>query len=426
MMRSYPYMAVAAPQQAWHHDDHRLRVSRQWVTACIILVVFGTALSPFILSDQRNVLVILVAAFALPVIVMLRLPMGNDLGWSAAVVAYLIVVELFHGGASNFSSLGYTGMFVLAYIAFCGTLCSGAVTRQRLLLLLRRLVQAYALVSVLQLACSRLGLPVPNHILSKEAWSYNSLGVEPSHAARAVAFTLLAYLILARWNGPAPSVGMIWRREKSTILAFAVSLLLTGSSLAVAILPLTIVMALRLRWLLVGSVILALAWPFLQTVEVESIHRVIAFLTALPSMDITAMVHADHSGALRVMPLIIFLQSASLGDPSVWFGGGYEAITHYIQGNLVGVAKDVAVAGFIPGYVMVCGIFGAALFCHAFLFRFMNRQTMPLILLWIPILANSAWNSQIFWYSLVLLRAVYHFSQQPSSPRQPVIARFGR
>jgi hypothetical protein len=236
---------------------------------------------------------------------------------------------------------------------------------------------------------------------------------------------LLAYLILVRGPGPAPTLKVLWERERSIIVPFSVSLLLTGSSLAVAIFPLTIVMALKLRWLFISSVLLVFIWPFLQLVEVDSIRRVVAFLTALPSMDIMAMVQADHSGALRVMPLIIFLQSASLGDPSVWFGGGYEAISHYIQGNLIGVAKDVAVAGFIPGYVMICGIFGTVLFCHAFLFRFMNRDTLPLILMWFPILANSAWNSQIFWFTLVLLRAVHYFSRASWSSASRVAGRDG-
>ncbi|MCO5161151.1 MAG: hypothetical protein M9939_08450 [Mesorhizobium sp.] len=415
-----------ALQPTWHVADRQRRLSRQWAAAATILVVFGTALSPFVLGDQRNLLVILAAALALPMIVLLRLPMATDMAWSSAAMVYLIVVELLLSGTRNVSSLGYTGMFVLSYVAFCGALSTGAVTRERLILLLRRLIQAFAVVSVAQAACAHLGLPIPNQILSKEAWSYNSLGVEPSHAARALAFTLLSYLVLSRRNRPAPGLRRLWRDEKWTLLAFAVPVVLTGSSLAVAILPLTLVMALKWRWLAAGGLILVFAWPFLATVEIDSVQRLVAFLTALPSMDIMAMVHADHSAALRVMPLIIFLQSATLRDASVWFGGGYEAISFYIRGNLVGVAGDVAAAGFVPGYVMVCGIFGTVLFCHAYLFRLLNRETAPLMLLWIPVFANSAWNSQIFWYSLVLLRAVHHFSRPPSPFPPRVAARYGR
>ncbi|WP_339760464.1 hypothetical protein [uncultured Hoeflea sp.] len=419
-------MVSGSGQLPWHVTVRRRHLARQWAAAWIIVVVFGTALAPFVLSDQRNVLVILVAALAIPMIVLLRLPVARDLAWSSAAMVYLLVVELLHGGTRHLSSLGYTGMFVLSYVAFCGTLYTGAVTRQRMAVLLRRLIQAYAVVSLAQMVCARVGLPIPNQILSKEAWSYNSLGVEPSHAARALAFTMLSYLLLMRRSGAAPSLGAIWRQHRTTIAAFGVSVLLTGSTLAVAILPLTIVMALRLRWMLAATLLLVLTWPFLQTVELESIRRMVAFLTALPSMDIMALAQADHSGALRVMPLIIFLQSASLGNPDVWFGGGYDAITYYIQGHLIGVAKNVASAGFIPGYVMVCGIFGAALFCHAYLFRFLNALTLPLVLLWILVLANSAWNSQIFWYSLVLLRTVYHFGQMSPAFRRHIQGRTGR
>lgn len=394
-----------------------------WLVARILLIAFGTAISLFVLGDQRNVLVILVAALALPTIIVLRLPLQRDLGSTAAAIAYLIVVELGHGGTTNFTSLGYTGMFALSYLAFAGTLESGLVHRERLIELLRQLVFAFAAVSVLQMLCSLAGLPILNGMLSKGAWSYNSLGVEPSHAARGLSVTLLAYLILARRGSPALGVKQLWHREKRVLTAFAISLMLTGSSLAAALLPLTIILALSARWILVCGLLLVLAWPFLQAVELESVYRLVGFLTALPTMDISALVQADQSGAVRIMPLLLFLQSASLGDASVWFGGGYQAISQYLQGRLVGVGEDVAMAGFIPGYVMITGIFGTALFLRAYILRFASLHTLPLLLLWVPALGNSAWNSQLFWYSLFLLRAVHHFTTPSSKGHAPIVRR---
>ncbi|WP_110792636.1 hypothetical protein [Rhizobium wuzhouense] len=388
-----------------------MRATPHWLVARVLLVSFGTAISLFVLGDQRNVLVILVAALALPTIIVLRLPLERDFGSSAAAIAYLIVVELAHGGTTNVTSLGYTGMFALSYIAFAGTLESGFVNRERLIELLRQLVFAFAAVSVVQMLCSLAGLPILNGMLSKGAWSYNSLAVEPSHAARALSSTMLSYLILARRGAPPLSFSELWQRETWVVVAFSVSQALTGSSLAVALLPLTIVLALRLRWIVGCALLLIMTWPILQSVELESVHRLVGFLTALPTMDIMALVQADQSGAVRVMPLILFLQSASLDDPSVWFGGGYQIVTQYVQGRLVGVGEDAAMAGFIPGYIMIAGIIGTTLFLRAYLLRFTNLQTLPLILLWGPVLGNSAWNSQIFWYSLLLLRAVHHFAK---------------
>jgi hypothetical protein len=402
------------PTMTARHGARPMSATPHWLVARVLLVSFGTAISLFVLGDQRNTLVILVAALALPTIIVLRLPLERDFGSSAAAIAYLIVVELAHGGATNVTSLGYTGMFALSYIAFAGTLESGFVDRERLIELLRLMVFAFGAISVAQMLCSLAGLPIPNGMLSKGAWSYNSLGVEPSHAARALSFTMLSYLILARRGGPALSLRDLWRREKWVLVAFTACQVLTGSSLAVALLPLTIVLALSVRWIAGCAVLLIMVWPFLQSVELESVHRLQSFLTALPTMDIMALVQADQSGAVRVMPMILFLQSASLNDPSVWFGGGYQIVNQYVQGRLVGVAEDAAMAGFIPGYIMITGIIGTALFFRAYLIRFANLQTLPLILLLGPAVGNSAWNSQIFWYSLLLLRAVHHFTK--SSP----------
>jgi hypothetical protein len=420
-----PYSA-GPPQMAGFQGARPTPSTPHWLVARIFLVSFGTAISLFVLGDQRNTLVILVAALALPTIIVLRLPLERDAGSSAAAIAYLIVTELAHGGATNFTSLGYTGMFALSYIAFAGTLESGFVDRERLIELLRQMVFAFAAVSVVQMVCSLAGLPILNGMLSKGAWSYNSLGVEPSHAARALSFTLLAYLILSRRGGPALSLQDLWRREKWVLVAFAITQALTGSSLAAALLPLTIVLALRMRWIAACCTLLMVAWPFLQSVELESVRRLVGFLTALPTMDIMALVQADQSGAVRVMPLLLFLQSASLGDPTVWFGGGYQVVNQYVQGHLVGVGEDVAMAGFVPGYIMITGVIGTALFLRAYMFRFANFQTLPLILLWIPALANSAWNSQIFWYSLLLLRAVHHFNNASFASRNAQVWGAGR
>lgn len=418
--------AGSQPSLAGWHGPSPMPATPHWLVARVLLVSFATAISLFVLGDQRNALVIFVAALALPTIIVLRLPLERDFGSSLAAIGYLIIVELANGGAANFTSLGYTGMFALSYIAFAGTLESGFVDRERLIELLRQLIFAFGVVSVAQMLCSLAGLPIPNGMLSKGAWSYNSLGVEPSHAARALSFTMLSYLILSRRGGAVLSLRDLWRREKWVLVAFAVAQALTGSSLAAALLPLTIVLALQMRWLAACCGLLMVAWPFLQSVELESVRRLVGFLTALPTMDIMALVQADQSGAVRVMPLLLFLQSASLDDPSVWFGGGYQAINQYVQGNLVGVGDDVAMAGFIPGYIMITGIIGTALFLRAYMFRFASLQTLPLILLWIPAVANSAWNSQIFWYSLLLLRAVHHFTSATSAGRNAPMWGAGR
>lgn len=398
-----------------------MRLSRSWTLIWVTLVVFGTALYPFVLHDQRNVLVIALAALALPLIVTLRLPIGRDFQWPSVAMLYLVVVMFWNGNTQHFSSVGYTGMFVLSYIAFCGALSVRAVTREQVRHLLRRLIQAYALVSVVQLFFSLGGLPVPNQILSKGMWSYNSLGVEPSHAARALGVTLLTYLILSRHNGAPTDFRQLWREEKWTILPFAISIILTGSTLGIAILPLTLLLSLRLRWMAIGAAGLWLFWKALQSVELDAVRRLVDFMTALPSMDIGVLAEAEQSGAVRVMPLLIFIERASLDDPSVWFGGGYDAVAYYVRGALIGVSADAAMAGFVPGYIMICGLIGTALFCHAFLGRFLSLQTLPLILLWFLIFGNAAWNSQLFWYGLMLIRMVHHFGRVRAISPYPIV-----
>lgn len=385
-----------------------LRFSTTSAIVLTMLGVFATAFAPFVGSDQRNFLVIALAAISAPLIVFCRLPLGRDSILPLALVLYVVLVTVLVGGVSDVTSVGYTLIFVLSYIALSAAVSTGRVPRHQVVVLLRWVIIAFGAVSVLQIATSLAGFPVPNLILSKGRWSHNSLAVEPSHVGRALAVTLLAYLILARMGRrPIGLVGLL-RREKIPMIAFAVSTLLSGSTLAVIAAPLAIVLSFSARWIVLASGALILAWPMLYVIDSPVVQRALTFLVALPSMDIHTIAAAEQSGALRVLPLLVYVEKVQIDQWSSWFGEGLGAIRLYVQGELIG-AEDLIAAGFIPGFLISFGLLGCMLFFLAFIGRFLHWATLPFTLLWVMLFSNSAWNSQLFWYGLMLLRLVYHY-----------------
>lgn len=387
-----------------------MRVSFFGAKAIVLttLCIFATALAPVVGIDQRNYLVIALISLLGPVIFIARIPVGRESLWVMATMLYMLLVTLIVGRTEDISTIGFTGLFFLAYIAFSSALITGRATLANVLFLLRTLIIAYGVVSVLQMVTSLVGIPVPNAILSKGLWSYNSLAVEPSHAGRSLAITMLAYLILSRTYFGSIGVMKLLRRERIPLMAFLVSILLTGSSLAVMAAPLAIILALPSRWIVWLSGILIAAWPFLYAIDLPVVQRALAFLNALPSMDVAAIANAEQSGALRVIPLLVYIDKIQIDQISSWLGGGLAQIEYYVKGELIG-AGDLVSAGFIPGYLISFGIFGTALFVYSFLGRYLSRGTVPFVLLWIFLFSTTAWNTQLFWYGLMLYRLIHHF-----------------
>lgn len=382
-----------------------------------LIFAFATAFSPFVGDDQRNYLVIFLAASSAPLMAFLRLGIGKDVIWLALVLLGPFLLILVNGPWSELTTLAYTGMLATAYLAVARGLHTGFITRNAVVRLLKILILLYALFSVLQMAASLGGLPIPNLILSKGAWNYNSLAAEPSHAARALALSMLTYLILVRDGNDKIGLCELLSQHKSFVGAFLISIGLTGSVTGFIAAPLAIVLVLSKTWTLALAGVLFLAWPTLYTIDFPAIQRSSAFLAALPTMDIAALVEADQSGAMRVMPLLIFLDEADPASLQFWFGGGLGAIDSYVQGKLIGAGELVG-AGFIPGYIMAFGVVGALLFLWAFLLRFLVPATRPIALLWIILFATSPWNTQLFWYGLMLVRVVHEFQRVQKKERQ--------
>lgn len=193
--------------------------------ALIILGTFATAFAPLLGDDQRNYLVIGICFIFVPIVIVLRFStLGRDLFFGTLLGLHMLAVTLISGSMKDISSVGFTVLFGLAYLAFSASLSTGRVELAKVVSFLRLIILAFAAISVIQALTSFAGLPIPNLVLSKGLWSYNSLAVEPSHAGRSLAMTMLAYLILSRFYRGNISEIKLLRQEKNCYLLFSFQL----------------------------------------------------------------------------------------------------------------------------------------------------------------------------------------------------------
>lgn len=391
---------------------NRLNPSSRTVFS-FIFIAYAIVLTPFLDSSSRNYLVLFAAALGLLSIIGFRLRIVTSAPPIALLLIYMFLVHIFFSGTNGLLSAALTGIYAIGYIALYGLTAKPWFGRQLMLLLLGRLIIAFALVSVLQMITSVASLPVPNLIGSKGLFSYNALSMEPSHLGRVVGISMLAYLIIAKMEWPEDKLFDIFINRWKVVVAFLLTMLLSGSALAAMAIIAVLVLANSRRWILAASLFFFVAWPFAMTIEYEPLQRSVLLLSSLSSLDVDTVFRAEGSGALRLIPSIIYLEESNPSDPWWWIGYGEPGLNQFFLGRIPSLTESAS-AGFVPGFAVVYGIAGFALFIWTFVLRYATWATAPIIAFWIAFYANSAWNTQVLWFGLIILRLVYVLARDHS------------
>lgn len=372
-----------------------------------IFMSYAFVVSVFIDAEQRNYLVLFAAMIGGLLFLPLKLALQRQVFWAFLLFSVMSMRALSVGGVGELGSVAFTFVYALGYFAIASLLERIENKRTFVLRLMRWFIYAFTIVSVVQMVTSLSGLPVPNVIASKGLWSYNSLSYEPSQLGRVVGISMLCYLMLARLSGQQEP----FKVRCKVLIAFLTTMLLSGSALAAIAVPLVFGLSRSLKWMVFIVIVSFSVWPMAQLIDFEPLQRVFSLLSSLGSLDVDEVLKAEHSGGLRVAPLLVYLRDASMVEFGFWFGYGDQGLSRFFLGQIRGLGDRVA-AGFIPGFAVVYGVLTTAFFVWVFVVRQANRITLPLIAFWTIFIVNSAWNTQVFWYGLIIIQVSWAVSRE--------------
>ena len=301
----------------------------------------------------------------------------------------------------------------LGFFAIAALLERVADKRRLIQAALRWVIYAYAIFSVIQLLFWLGGLPVPNLTSSKGMWSYSSLAFEPSHLGRIVGISMLGYLVLMRLPVANSAVAETGNPRQKVLIAFLVTILLSGSALAILASMAVYLLSRSIIWAFLLTFAYFLIWPTLLLIDYEPLRRGVLMISNLGSLDVNQILQVEHSGGVRIAPLLVYLRDSSMAEAEFWFGYGKSGLERYFLGQIPGLGDQVA-AGFLPGFAVVYGVILMAAFVWLFAIRQFNRTTAPLIAFWLVFFSFSAWNTQVFWYGLIVIQIVWVVSRDKS------------
>jgi len=378
-----------------------------------ILVSYAIAVSLFVDegAGNRNYLVLFAAMMGGLLFLVFRLTLHLQAIWGFVLFALMAMRALSVGGAGELKSLALTLIYSVGFFSIAHLLDRVPDKRVFVQDMMRWIIFAFAILSVIQMLTSLVGLPVPNVMLTKGLWSYNSLAMEPSWVGRTIGASMLCYLMLARLPAPPGHPDAPPRRDLEVLIAFLTTMLLSGSSLAAVAIIVVFLLSRSLAWVVALVAAISLFWPTVLLIDYEPLNRAILLGSNLGSLDVDILAEADHSGALRIIPTVIYLNEFALDEMGFWFGYGSEGMNRFFLGRIPGLLDETS-AGFLPGFAVIYGVIFALAFVWIFVLRQATRTTAPLIGFWVIFTSTTAWNTQIFWYGLILIQITYAASRE--------------
>ena len=166
----------------------------------IKVIIISLAVCPAFALGEGNRNLFLIGVMAISPIIILRFFEFDKLDFLLLLflMATAVFPSLLHPDTMRWSTVLYSIMFGLTFIAYKQLLRQKQFSVLNYIKILKLLIYAYFIVLLIQQFCVLTGLPVFNlsNYDVQEPWKLNALAPEPSHTARILALIMYSYIII--------------------------------------------------------------------------------------------------------------------------------------------------------------------------------------------------------------------------------------
>ena len=379
----------------------------------LILLSISTSFS-FAL-DERQMNLFLVGIMALvPVFLLVQYPSINIKreGTIYLLLLALIASSLFHLATFRIATLVYSAMFLLTFIYYMKLIVSNSLTMDRYLIIIKSLLVAYFVVLLIQQFCLLVGSPYIFNFVAGDTDSFklNSLSPEPSHTAR-ILMVLMYSFIFIREVELKRKYNLIFdrKRDKYIWLIFLYPMLTMGSGFAIVLLLAFLPKIIKIRKLIIFLPFVVVAFMVVLNLDLPAVERVLSFGRAFFSLDPDAMMNADHSASIRVVPTILYFNMLHPTNVNIWVGYGTDYASNLVPTLMYGINEGSYRGGIFPAFFIDRGLICVALLFYLIrrycLIKVFSYDTFILLLL----IFSTNINTQLFWISIMLYATNKYF-----------------
>ena len=379
----------------------------------ICLIFLATAPAVFLGEGNRNLS--LIALMFISPLFTLRRTLSTEavllLGFALSIVFFPAFV---HSGGTRWSTILYSLMFCGLFISYDGMLRQGKLRLVSFLNIMRYLIIAYAVVLLIQQLCVLLGLPIFNlsNYDPSERWKLNSLSPEPSHSARIMGLLMFSYILGSRLLMRARKTFKVSERQYILLwLCFFWTMITMMSATALVMIIIVLVTNAQgngIRFYVVSFLIAVFA---IFLIPGDLVERVFAISSAALTLDYKAVLNADHSGAMRIAPILVLLSESELFSISGIFGNGVDSVSLFLSDYIWGVAEGTSGGGLLALWYE----YGLIPFLFFVLFTLHTTSALKSpadFLIWFSLIFVASVNSQMVWLAIIQLHTLNFYRKK--------------
>ena len=320
---------------------------------------------------------------------------------------FMIAVSLWNYSTSRWTSLLYSGFFVITFILYTPFVQQyfGSAQFRKLLKVVFYLYFAVLLVAQVDVYLN-LFSPVSGiigfmrgslgTILEKDGLRYFSLSSEPSYAAFIVIVIYYLYLKLS------PTRSFLLQGEN--LLLFLMLLYMVymfKSAYGIVLIGLLVIdqvgFSTTLLWMAL-VLVAVLTVILLYDYDIRALNRVMAVVEKIELNNLHSLFSIDFTAYYRVAPVLHYIEMADWTDLHFLLGHGAGTSRFFVVPEIYGgYTGGEFLGGFMPGFFYDYGVIGGVMVVF-FVFRqvpsFFSFPTAVLGLM----LLNANFNTQLFWF----------------------------
>lgn len=374
----------------------------------IYLILISLAISPsFALGDDdRNLLLIGIMGIVGPIgiIVLPKFCHGDKLIF-LFIASILIIPLLFNPGSIRWSTIFYSIMFCLTFLAYKRLLLKGFFSVELYLHFLKKIIFAFAIVLLIQQLSVLTGLPIFNESNYRllNPWKLNSLAAEPSHFARVLSLLMYCYISISEIkNNSNYNFKTLFKQDKKIWFAFLWSMLTMGSGTAILFVSIIVLKISKIKSIIPIILCGLVLFTILNYFESSALDRSSKVFSAIFSLDTNAIIEADHSASIRIVPVIILFQMVGVSTTNDWFGHGIDYVSSFLSNLIPGVPEGISGGGMFQLWLEY-GFVVFILFMIIIIQAGFNRKDLFSLLFLFLLVFLYGVNTQMVWFCLTLL-----------------------
>lgn len=312
---------------------------------------------------------------------------------------------LFNFRTMRWSSIFFSCMFFIYFLVGIKIAIKAQINYSQICLITKSLIYAYAIVLIIQQFCVLVGLPVFNGVIVyQNPWKLNSLSAEPSHTSRFLGVLMYSFLTFKdKQRGKIIGFRKSFKENKKVWLSFLWVTLTTISGTAFIVLGLILARYLEGKKIIVGIVLLAAVFGIGVNSEITGLKRSTTFLASVTTGDTQAMIKADHSASIRVVPWILCIERINPFTLKGWVGEGGGSSSKWMSDKMYGVPNGWT-GGAIANYILEYGLLVGLIFLFfSFNCCYDKHNKLSTIGLWLICVIFIGVNTQIGWLCILML-----------------------